>query len=186
MGEIVLHTPTHPGEFAVEFSPGDYASSLKSLNAFTAGEVMAYVKGTTKAAKSYSTVQHGSGIDDNIELNSDLVYINHSCDPNVAFDLSSSDQSEWHLRALKDIHPGDYLAFFYPSSEWDMAQSFNCRCKEPVCLGTVQGAKYLSEDVLLAKGYVSPWVLQMVRERDAKAAEATFYVVPPIRHMVQA
>lgn len=42
--------------------------------------------------------------------------VNHSCDPNVAFDLSSSDASEWHLRALKDIHPGDYRMSYIPQN----------------------------------------------------------------------
>lgn len=32
--------------------------------------------------------------------------VNHSCDPNVAFDLSSSDPAEWHIRALRRIDAG--------------------------------------------------------------------------------
>jgi hypothetical protein len=130
---------------------------------------MAYLEGTTKGPRTYSSVQCGKDADDNIELHSDLVYstadksnsetlgytnlslVNHSCEPNAAFDLSSSNKSEWHLRALKDIHPGDYgnhislrgsdlfsfydrstVTFFYPSTEWDMAQPFKCKCDEPV------------------------------------------------------
>jgi SET domain len=33
--------------------------------------------------------------------------VNHSCDPNTAFDLSSPDQAEWHMRALKRIAAGE-------------------------------------------------------------------------------
>jgi len=33
MVEVVLHTPSHPDQFAIEFSAGEYASSLKSLKA---------------------------------------------------------------------------------------------------------------------------------------------------------
>lgn len=33
--------------------------------------------------------------------------VNHSCEPNVVFDLSSSDTSKWHVRALKPIEEGD-------------------------------------------------------------------------------
>lgn len=79
--------------------------------------------------------------------------VNHSCEPNVAFDLSSEDQNEWHVRALKTIREGetrkclyaipatkytDHLStyaqvtFFYPSTEWDMAQPFDCICGTPV------------------------------------------------------
>ena len=34
-------------------------------------------------------------------------YLNHSCEPNATFDMSSPDRSKWQLRALKDIHAGD-------------------------------------------------------------------------------
>jgi hypothetical protein len=40
-----------------------------------------------------------------------LQYINHSCDPNVAFDTAA-----FKLIALKDVKPGDELCFFYPST----------------------------------------------------------------------
>ena len=33
--------------------------------------------------------------------------VNHSCEPNATFDMSSPDRSKWQLRALKDIHAGD-------------------------------------------------------------------------------
>ena len=33
--------------------------------------------------------------------------VNHSCEPNVAFDLSSKDMSQWHVRALRPIKAGD-------------------------------------------------------------------------------
>ncbi|KAF8972661.1 hypothetical protein BDZ97DRAFT_2003516 [Flammula alnicola] len=104
---------------------------------------MSVLKGLTRSHKAYTSVQCGRN--DHIELNSDLVYINHSCEPNVAFDLSSPDQCKWHLRALKDIQPGDTLTFFYPSTEWDMDQPFNCECGTQTCLGMIQGARYLSK-----------------------------------------
>jgi SET domain-containing protein len=40
-----------------------------------------------------------------------MQYINHSCDPNVAFDTTA-----FKLVALKDIKAGDELVFFYPST----------------------------------------------------------------------
>jgi hypothetical protein len=33
--------------------------------------------------------------------------VNHSCEPNVAFNLSSPDRANWHIRALKRIEVGD-------------------------------------------------------------------------------
>ncbi|KAH9479641.1 Histone-lysine N-methyltransferase ash1 [Psilocybe cubensis] len=154
------YVPTHPGSFLVEFVPGEYRSSLKSLKSFQAGETLALLTGISKGVKAYSSVQCGNGPNDHIELNSDLLYVNHSCEPNVAFDLSASDRAKWHLKALKKIDAGDHLTFFYPSTEWEMSQPFTCECRAPTCLGTIQGAKYLSLQDLLARGYVSPWIIE--------------------------
>ncbi|PPQ79677.1 hypothetical protein CVT25_003251 [Psilocybe cyanescens] len=104
------YVPTHPRDFVVEFVPGEYRSSLKSLKTFQPGETLALLTGISKGPKAYSSVQCGSGPGDHIELNSDLLYVNHSCEPNVAFDLSSSDQTKWHLKALKPINAGDACA----------------------------------------------------------------------------
>ncbi|KJA15254.1 hypothetical protein HYPSUDRAFT_92035 [Hypholoma sublateritium FD-334 SS-4] len=165
------YVPTHPTKFVVEFAPGEFSSYLKSLKAFTAGQVMCTLRGLTHGAKAYTSVQCGRGAHDHIELNSDLVYINHSCEPNVAFDLSSTDRAKWHLRALKDIKRGEPLTFFYPSTEWDMDQRFKCECGTPTCVGSIQGAKYLSRKELQARGFVSPWIQELVSERDNKTPE---------------
>ncbi|EAU90155.1 hypothetical protein CC1G_05693 [Coprinopsis cinerea okayama7 len=162
------YVPSHK-EFIVEFVPGEYRSSLRTRQAFKKGEVMAPLRGLTRGPKRYTSVQCGKGPDDHIELNSDLVYINHSCDPNVAFDLSSRDPSQWHLRALKDIKAGETLGFFYPSTEWDMDQPFKCECNARSCLGTVAGAKYLSKTELLAHGFVNKYILELAAERDGEA-----------------
>ena len=81
------YVPSHP-DFAVDFRPGAYTSSLRSLKvcfryiwsisepkkiqAFKAGQVLAHVKGITKQPKTYATVQYGLAPDDNLDLNSDL------------------------------------------------------------------------------------------------------------------
>jgi SET domain len=72
-----------------------------------------------------------------------LQYINHSCSPNVFFDVQAR-----HLRALRRIGPSDELCFFYPATEWRMTQSFHCHCNSAGCLGHIQGAAYLPESVL--------------------------------------
>jgi hypothetical protein len=70
-----------------------------------------------------------------------LQYINHSCDPNVFFDTT-----RMQLIALKDIEIGEELCFFYPSTEWEMHQPFQCHCKTVECIGQIQGAKFLSKE----------------------------------------
>ncbi len=53
-----------------------------------------------------------TGAETHIELNSDLLYCNHSCDPNVAFVIGDArDKSTWKARAEKEIKKGDILTF---------------------------------------------------------------------------
>lgn len=89
---------------------------------------------------TYLTVQ--TGPDKHITLWPDfLQFINHSCDPSVFFDTT-------HMRliALKKIEPGDEFTFFYPSTEWSMAQPFECFCGSANCLHQIRGAAYLTAE----------------------------------------
>lgn len=72
-----------------------------------------------------------------------LQYINHSCEPNVFFDTTNMV-----VTCLKTIDIGESMTFFYPSTEWSMAKAFDCLCGNKKCLGKIQGAAYLSTDVL--------------------------------------
>jgi SET domain len=72
-----------------------------------------------------------------------LQYINHSCDPNIFFDTSLMQ-----LSCLKDILPGDELTFFYPSTEFAMESPFNCFCGSNKCLHRIQGASFLSNEII--------------------------------------
>jgi SET domain len=72
-----------------------------------------------------------------------LQYINHSCNPNVFFNTTTME-----LMALKSIAPGDEFTFFYPSTEWDMAEPFECLCGSAQCLGIIKGAKDIPEHIL--------------------------------------
>lgn len=73
-----------------------------------------------------------------------LQYINHSCNPNVFFNTTTMN-----LVALRNIEQGDELTFFYPSTEWFMADPFNCLCGEENCIGVIKGAKELTNEVLV-------------------------------------
>jgi len=72
-----------------------------------------------------------------------LQYINHSCSPNVLFNTTTMA-----LECVSSIHQGDELRFFYPATEWDMAQSFKCNCGSPNCLGLIRGAAYTPIETL--------------------------------------
>jgi hypothetical protein len=112
----------------VSFQPGDV------ITTFNAGVIQTY--------PTYLTVQ--TGIGRHITLMPEfLQYINHSCDPNVFFDTSSMQ-----LICLKPLQPGDEMTFFYPSTEWEMAQPFVCNCGCNCCLQLINGASHLSSDTL--------------------------------------
>lgn len=72
-----------------------------------------------------------------------LQYINHSCSPNMFFDTSKME-----LRCIRNIAPGDEFSFFYPSTEWDMAEPFFCFCGTNACLHEIRGAAHLTNDVI--------------------------------------
>ena len=122
------------------------SSGQKSLHAtvsFSAGDVICpFSAGVTQDYATYLTVQ--TGVNTHITLMPEfLQYINHSCAPNVFFDTTSMQ-----LICLSALQPGDELTFFYPSTEWDMAQPFVCNCGSKNCLQLINGASRLSVETL--------------------------------------
>jgi hypothetical protein len=88
-----------------------------------------------------------------------LWFTNHSCNPNVFFDTGSME-----LVCLEDVETGNELCFFYPSTEWAMAEPFDCLCGAPNCLGRIKGASVLPDEVLT--GYkLTPYVHKKWGER---------------------
>ncbi|UZJ53945.1 hypothetical protein CBS101457_003265 [Exobasidium rhododendri] len=141
-----IYKPTHPGFFEVQFRDGEYNSCLVALREFAKGETIAFMNHATPSnAIRYSTVQVSEN--DHIELNSDLLYCNHSCSPSVRFNISCP-RNQWRAEALRDIQAGDILEFFYPSTEWNMSQPFDCSCGSKSCLKRISGAKHIPANVL--------------------------------------
>jgi len=65
-------------------------------------------------------------------------YLNHSCAPNCRIEFS-----DWTLVADRQIRAGEDLTFDYLTTEWDMAEPFQCRCGAAGCRGRVGGLKHL-------------------------------------------
>jgi hypothetical protein len=72
-----------------------------------------------------------------------LQYLNHSCDPNIYVDVTRKA-----IICLRDIEENEAITFFYPSTEWDMEQAFDCGCRSENCLGRIKGAMHLDENLL--------------------------------------
>ncbi|HRG24409.1 MAG TPA: SET domain-containing protein-lysine N-methyltransferase, partial [Chitinophagaceae bacterium] len=113
---------------------------------------------------TYLTVQIAEG--KHITLQPEfLQYINHSCEPNVFFDTTMM-----HLVALKDIPAGTEFVFFYPSSEWEMTQSFHCYCGKPACLGEIRGAAHLSQEAISQHRFTDFIQSRLAKKADKKVA----------------
>lgn len=109
---------------------------------------------------TYQTIQinaHQHIIEDSLFL-----YLNHSCNPNVFVDTVSLS-----IYALLDIAPQQELNFFYPATEWPMAEPFICHCGAENCLGLIAGAAALSKDQL-SRYKINPHILKMAIENSSQ------------------
>ena len=111
--------------------------------AFTIGESVSPIRWSEKKpVPSRWTLQLGAGAHAE-PAPFELRFVNHCCAPNVIFDVSTDV-----LRALRGIDPGEELRCFYPATEWRIAESFECRCGEAECLGSIAGASQLDHQIL--------------------------------------
>ncbi|CEJ53685.1 galactose-proton symport [Penicillium brasilianum] len=151
--------PTHPDRLRVNRSTKAFGSGAYSLIDLPAGAVFAPITGTTPGHKAYTSVQ--TGRDSHIELNSDLVFCNHSCAPSLVFDMA---RMEVRVVDDKPLKAGDALTFFYPSSEWEMDQPFQCTCGARECRGWISGAKTMDPEEL--EGYwLNAHIVELLNER---------------------
>jgi hypothetical protein len=138
------------------------SSSQKSLHAavsFVAGDVICkFSADVTQPYATYLTVQ--TAADTHITLMPEfLQYINHSCAPNVFFNTAAME-----LVCLQPMQPGDEFTFFYPSTEWEMAQPFVCNCGNAGCLQLINGASHLSVETL-SKYKLTDFIREQVRQK---------------------
>ncbi|KAL8846646.1 MAG: hypothetical protein Q9221_008274 [Calogaya cf. arnoldii] len=154
--------PTHPKLMKVHDIPGQFASYATSLVSLPAGSVFSPITNHFFIKeRSWPTVEAANGM--HIDLNSDLFFVNHSCTPSLEYDVN---KMEVRVSRDKDLHEGDMLTFFYPSTEWHMAQPFECTCNEACCLGTIKGSSELGKAKL--KDY---WLNTHIRERLEKQTQ---------------
>ena len=85
-----------------------------------------------------------------------LAYADHCCEPNTLFDVETLS-----LNAIRDIKIGDLVRFFYPGSEVELAQPFQCNCGAASCLGHIKGSFYLTPERMrwaIDKGYCTSFM----------------------------
>jgi hypothetical protein len=140
-----------------------FTSRALSLVAQPRGSLFAPLFGLTGDTKSYATLQISRTR--HVQLNSALLYCNHSCAPSLEFDTA-----EMVVRVARDrdLQVGDPLTFWYPSTEWEMAQPFVCTCGAKECKGWISGARDMGADVL-GQYWLNGHIDEMLAERKTKA-----------------
>lgn len=159
---LLRHSAIITGEKRVEVasfaevkeSPTTGEKSLHATIPFVPGDIL-----STFAAQTILTAPHylSFQISEQEHMLIDpeyLQYINHSCQPNVVFDISNKT-----VVCVQPIAVGEEITFFYPSTEWQMVQPFECFCQSPNCLGWIRGAAHLHPQILQAYK-LSPFVQQ--------------------------
>jgi hypothetical protein len=138
------------------------ATGQKSLHAtvsISAGDaIIDFEAASVLDHPTYLTIQ--IAVDKHITLLPEfLQYTNHSCEPNVFFNTDSME-----LVCVKNIEPGDEITFFYPSTEWEMAQPFVCSCGTDKCLQLINGAFNLTVETL-SRYKLTDFIKQQVRQK---------------------
>lgn len=131
-----------------------YGAALFASHHWKKGELISPLSWKNKyTAPTRMSVQRSENLHADI-FPFELRYMNHSCNPNVVLDLECDE-----VKALRDILPGDELTFFYPSTEWEMAEPFSCQCKAERCLGEIGGSVKMPVETL-SKYQLSPIVMR--------------------------
>ncbi|KAK2604592.1 hypothetical protein N8I77_007506 [Diaporthe amygdali] len=164
--------PSHPHFLQVIVSDSEAEFTSKSVSTaaaapFSVVAKLSFPPCTLADEPTYATVQVGSNR--HISLNSDLLYLNHSCEPSLIIDTANMTI----LAGPQGLKPGDELTFFYPSTEWDMAQPFDCFCGSAACRGKIAGAKDMAPkqlEGLWLNGHIRELKDEQAREEAAPAA----------------
>jgi hypothetical protein len=75
------------------------------------------------------------------------------------------------LMAIREIQRGEEMTFFYPSTEWEMIQPFNCYCGSPNCIGQIRGAAFLSKNVW-RRYQLTDFIQQQLAKRSVRKVRA--------------
>lgn len=73
-------------------------------------------------------------------------------------------KNEVRVSRERELKKGDALTFWYPSTEWDMAQPFKCECGSGRCKGYINGAGQMEESVV-REYWLNEHIEKMLAER---------------------
>ena len=101
---------------------------------------------------------HLAALDD-AEYEPVMLFLNHSCEPNVGFAGNTV------VIAMRDIRPGEELTTDYALFD-DHDETMRCRCQTPSCRGTIGGRDWQRPDLQRTYGsYFSAYLLSKINRR---------------------
>jgi len=110
--------------------------SLTAKEDIPKGALIGDFRGQVYQEKNRHTVQIGAHT--HIESEGGVTYTNHSCSPNAQMVYHArpgiTNDKEgftvaWHMIACRDIKKGEAITFDYTTTEYSMAEPFDCMCK---------------------------------------------------------
>jgi hypothetical protein len=120
---------------------------LVALSPIPAGRRIFVINGRETPTPTRYSVQVGMGLHLDQDHAHDITevvrrycwrYMDHDCDPTTVVRNRS-------VVARRDIDAGEGITFNYNTTEYVLAEPFNCKCGSALCMGTVRGAKYLTD-----------------------------------------
>ena len=84
-------------------------------------------------------------------------FLNHSCDPSAYVDWN-----KLCLRARRPILSGEEITCNYFTTDYELHETFACKCGSPKCKGEIRGFKYLSKD---EQRELEPWLPPFLKQK---------------------
>jgi hypothetical protein len=113
-----------------------FGLGLQSTRLIKKGEKVVNLEGVWVSEPSRYTIQLGPDMH-LMPRNHQWALINHSCSPNLRV-----DPDRMAMFAAREIQPGEPLSFNYLTTEWDMAEPFDCHCQASNCIGHIAGLRH--------------------------------------------
>lgn len=129
--------------------------SLFAIDNLVAGEIIFEFEKKFNKTRTRTSIQIDKGVHQECS-DPDAIenFLNHSCNPNGYIDFDDIT-----YRASRNIKKGEELTFNYLTTEFELANKFQCQCGEKNCYGFVRGFRYLSlEQQRKLESFLSPFL----------------------------
>jgi hypothetical protein len=98
-------------------------------------------------------------------------FMNHSCEPSAVI-------RGRQVFSLRPLEPWEEITFHYNTTEYEMAEAFDCRCGSSRCEGQIRGFRFLPRP---QQERLRPWLSgHLLALLDGQAAEPAAWAAEPL------